>query len=64
MHEVVVGTGGRGLRPFEAIHPKSVARQAESYGVLRLTLRPRGYSWRFLTASGPAYGDAGSGTCR
>ena len=64
MRSFVVGTGGRGLRPFEAIHPESVARQAESFGVLRLTLRPRGYSWRFLTASGPAYGDSGSGTCR
>ena len=60
----VVGTGGRGLRPFGTIHPRSVARQAESFGVLRLTLRPRGYSWRFLTASGPAYADAGSATCR
>jgi acid phosphatase type 7 len=60
----VVGTGGRGLRAFGTIHPRSVARQAESFGVLRLTLRPRGYSWRFLTASGPEYGDAGSATCR
>ena len=60
----VVGTGGRGVRPFGTIDPRSVARQAESYGVLRLTLRPRGYSWRFLTASGPAYADAGSATCR
>jgi len=32
--------------------------------VLRLTMRPRGYSWRFLTALGPEYGDTGSATCR
>jgi hypothetical protein len=30
----IVGTGGRGVRPFVRIHPKSVARQAESFGVL------------------------------
>jgi hypothetical protein len=60
----VVGTGGRGVRPFEAIHPKSVARQARSFGVLRLTLRSRGYSWRFLTAAGPPYADAGTATCK
>ena len=60
----IVGTGGRGVRPFSRIHARSVARQAHSFGVLRLTLRPRGYSWRFLTASGPEYVDAGSASCR
>ncbi len=60
----VVGTGGRSLRGFETVERGSVARQSHSYGVLRLTLRPRGYSWRFLTASGPGYADAGSGSCR
>jgi calcineurin-like phosphoesterase family protein len=60
----VVGTGGRGLRPFHEIDPRSVARQAHSFGILRLTLRPRGYGWRFLTAAGPEYVDAGSAACR
>ncbi len=60
----VVGTGGRGLRPFHAIDPRGVARQAHSFGILRLTLRPRGYGWRFLTAAGPEYVDAGSAACR
>lgn len=60
----VVGTGGRGLRPFREIDPRSVARQAHSFGILRLTLRPRGYGWRFLTAAGPEYVDAGSAACR
>ncbi len=60
----VVGTGGRSLRGFKEIRRESVAWQSSSYGVLRLTLHPRGYSWRFLTASGPAFADSGSGTCR
>lgn len=60
----VVGTGGRGLRPFHEIDPRSVVRQAHSFGILRLTLRPRGYGWRFLTAAGPEYLDAGSAACR
>ena len=60
----VVGTGGRSLRGFKEIRPESVFRQSSSYGVLRLTLRPRDYSWRFLTASGPAFADSGSARCR
>jgi hypothetical protein len=60
----VVGTGGRSLRPFRRIRPESVARQSSSFGVLRLTLRPGGYAWQFLTASGPPFADAGSARCR
>jgi acid phosphatase type 7 len=60
----VVGTGGRSLRGFGRVRAGSVARQSTSFGVLRLALLPRGYTWRFLTASGPPAADSGSGTCR
>lgn len=59
----VIGTGGRSLRPFEKIHPRSVARSSRTYGALRLTLRPSGYAWRYLTASGASFADAGAARC-
>ena len=60
----VVGTGGRSLRGFGRVRAGSVVRQSTSFGVLRLALFPRGYTWRFLTALGPPAADSGSGTCR
>ena len=59
----VVGTGGRSVRPFVRIRPGSVVRQSSTYGVLRLTLRPEGYAWSFLTAAGPRFEDTGSARC-
>jgi hypothetical protein len=32
--------------------------------VLRLTLRPSGYDWRFLAESGASFTDRGSAACR
>jgi acid phosphatase type 7 len=58
----VVGTGGRG---FYAVRPDSRRRAAndEAWGLLQLTLRPAGYSWRFIPVSGGRYRDTGSGVC-
>jgi calcineurin-like phosphoesterase family protein len=58
----VVGTGGQAL--YE-LRPDSRRRAAndEAWGVLKLTLRPAGYDWRFLPVSGRRYRDAGSATC-
>jgi hypothetical protein len=60
----VVGTGGRGNRPFLRRLPRSEAASWTTYGVLRLELRDGGYSWRFLTLAGSTFTDAGSGRCR
>jgi len=60
----VVGTGGRSQHDFGAVRPNSLVRQSGAYGVLRLTLRPSGYSWAFLRASGKPFSDTGSGRCR
>lgn len=60
----VVGTGGRGLRPFGAPVKGSAVRQAEVYGALQLTLGRGGYSWRFLGSSSGRFADAGSARCR
>ena len=58
----VVGTGGRSHYPvFRRLRTSAVAND-ESYGVLRLTLRPAAYDWRFLSV-GSSFADSGSAAC-
>ena len=61
---IIAGTGGGNLRPFpNPPLPTTAVRNAETWGVLRLTLRPAGYDWSFLPVAGETFTDAGSGTC-
>jgi len=60
--EFVVGTGGGVPRPFEHPLATSVARTSETFGVLALTLRADGWSYRFEGTSG-TFTDAGDATC-
>jgi acid phosphatase type 7 len=62
IRQFVVGTGGRSLRSFPRVEPNSEARDATTFGVLELTLRPAAYVWRFLPAVG-SYTDRGSAGC-
>jgi acid phosphatase type 7 len=61
----VVGTGGRSHYPVprRLARPRSVAVDDDTYGVLRLTLRPDGYDWRFVPVAGSSFRDAGSARC-
>ena len=61
--ELVVGTGGVGLRPFDTIKRHSRARNSNTFGVLKLTLRPKSYEWRFIPEQGGPYSDRGSRAC-
>ena len=60
----VVGTGGKSKYPTLLPRRGSMVRQAGTYGVLRLTLRPTGYDWKFLPVEGSSFTDAGTGRCR
>lgn len=62
IRQFIVGTGGVGLRPLRARLPETRTRQNTHFGVLALTLRPRGYSWRFVSTE-PGYTDRGQGRC-
>jgi Calx-beta domain-containing protein/calcineurin-like phosphoesterase family protein len=62
IREFVVGTGGKGLRPFSTSRPNSEARTATSLGILELTLGQGGYAWRFRAAVG-SFHDRGSAAC-
>ncbi len=59
----VVGSGGKGFRPFGSIQPNSLARNASVFGVLRLQLGSSGYTWAFVPEAGKSYADSGTGTC-
>jgi len=63
IREFVVGTGGKNHRPFSAPHANSEIRNADTFGVLKLTLRPGGYDWQFIPEAGKTFADAGSGSC-
>ena len=63
IRQIVAGTGGAALRPFEAEDPNSEVRDASTHGVLRLDLRPGAYDWEFIPVPGGSFTDRGSGTC-
>jgi acid phosphatase type 7 len=63
IREFVVGTGGKNHRPFGAIQPNSEVRNADAFGVLKLTLRANGYDWQFIPEPGKSFTDAGTGAC-
>lgn len=63
IREFVVGTGGKNHRPFEAPHANSEVRNADTYGVLKLTLGDGRYTWEFVAVDGGTFRDEGSGSC-
>jgi hypothetical protein len=63
IREFVVGTGGKNHRPFGEAKPNSEVRDATAFGVLKLTLKPKGYDWQFIAEAGKSFTDSGSGTC-
>jgi acid phosphatase type 7 len=63
IREFVVGTGGKNQRPFGAIDANSEARNANAFGVLKLTLHPDSYDWQFIPEAGKTFIDSGSAKC-
>lgn len=63
LREWVVGTGGADLYEIVKVDPGSEARDAESFGLLELTLRDNAYEWRFLPVEGGGFRDSGRGRC-
>ena len=64
IREIVVGTGGRTLRPFGTPVANSEVRNSNTFGVLKLTLAAGSYSWQFLPVAGGTFTDVGTGSCR
>ena len=64
IREIVVGTGGRDFTGWRSPLAANVeARQNNTFGVLKLTLHPTSYDWRFVPISGSSYSDAGTQQC-
>jgi alkaline phosphatase len=63
MREIVVGTGGAELRPFDAPVPGSEVRQASTHGLLQLRLARGYYRWRYWSTDG-TFTDRGADLCR
>ncbi|MEA2622083.1 MAG: hypothetical protein QOH61_993, partial [Chloroflexota bacterium] len=63
IRQFTVGTGGRSHTGFTTIRANSQVRNADTYGVLKLTLRPGGYDWQFVPEAGKTFTDSGSDVC-
>jgi chitodextrinase len=63
IREFVVGTGGAFFTGIGTAHPNSEVRQNTIYGVLKLTLHPTGYDWRFVPEAGKTFNDSGTEAC-
>ena len=62
--QFVVGTGGKSHGAINLpLEPSSQAQNADSYGVLVLTLHPGSYDWRFIPVAGRTFTDSGSRDC-
>jgi Calcineurin-like phosphoesterase len=63
IRQFVVGTGGNpNLHPVAPIANTEVTNR-DTWGVLKLTLHPRGYDWQFVRAAGGNFTDSGSQAC-
>jgi fibronectin type 3 domain-containing protein len=63
VREFVVGTGGQEHEPFIAQAPNSQVFNADTFGVLKLTLHPTSYDWQFVPEAGGTFTDSGTSSC-
>jgi hypothetical protein len=69
IREFVVGTGGKNHLPGQytvnTTHPNLQAWNADTFGILKLTLHPSSYDWTFVPDVGSpgSFSDAGSADC-
>jgi hypothetical protein len=63
LQEIVVGTGGANKYKFGSILPGSQVRNANTYGVIKLTLYTDRYEWEFVPVEGGTFTDRGSQNC-
>jgi hypothetical protein len=64
IRQFVAGTGGAGHYPVMQVVAGSEVRNADTYGVLALTLEPDRYRWAFVPVQGAVFRDSGAARCR
>ena len=64
IRQITVGTGGRSHYTFKtSVLANSQVRNADTFGILDVTLRPGSYEWRFEPEAGKTFSDSGSTPC-
>ena len=63
IREFVVGTGGKARHSVGVPIANQETADDSTFGVLKLTLLPDGYRWRFMPTAGGVFADSGSGAC-
>jgi acid phosphatase type 7 len=64
IREFVVGTGGTQLVGFPpTTRTTSEVRDANTFGVLKLTLHANSYDWQFVPVAGQSFTDSGTTNC-
>jgi hypothetical protein len=63
IREFIVGTGGWGHYDFTSTSPMPEVKNSTDYGVLKLTLHPGSYDWKFFPIAGGSFSDSGSSSC-
>ena len=63
MRQFVVGTGGAFFTGLGSARANSEVRQNSTFGVLKLTLHPTSYDWRFVPETGRTFSDSGTQAC-
>ena len=63
IREFIVGTGGESTSlPTTTIAKNSEVR-SDAFGVMKLTLLPGSFEWKFIPMKGYTFSDTGTGTC-
>lgn len=63
IQQFIVGTGGKNHTSIVSIQPNSAARNTDTYGFLKLTLRPTSYDWQFVPEPGKTFTESGARNC-
>jgi acid phosphatase type 7 len=63
IRQFVVGTGGGKLHEISDPIANTEVYNDNAYGVLELTLRPKGYEWEFVPVEGESFTDSGAAQC-
>jgi hypothetical protein len=63
IRQFTVGTGGESHYQVGDVLPNSQVRESNTFGVLKMTLRPTGYDWQFVPVAGKSFTDTGTGSC-
>lgn len=64
IREFIVGTGGKSHQPFAASpEDNSEVRNANTFGVLMMTLHKNSYEWEFTPIAGQTFTDRGRENC-